>query len=117
MITILNQAVVLAAGAAPAGGAGAFWSQMLLMLPIFGIMYFLLIRPQQVKAKEHREMVSRLKAGDRVVTSGGIHGRISGVKDTTVMLTIAEKIEIEVLRSAIGAVLRDAAEDGDRKAR
>jgi preprotein translocase subunit YajC len=90
---------------------------MLLMLPIFGIMYFLLIRPQQVKAREHRELVSRLKVGDHVVTSGGIHGRISGVKEDTVMLTIADKVEVEVVRSSIGAVLKDsvpAKESGKR---
>jgi preprotein translocase subunit YajC len=92
-------------------------SQMLLMLPIFGIMYFLLIRPQQVKAKEHRKMVSRLKVGDRIVTSGGIHGQISGVKDDTVLLTVADKVEIEVMRSAIGVVLTEENETGDRNGR
>lgn len=107
--------IFLAAAGTPPGGAGpAIMSQMLILLPVFGIMYFLLIRPQQVKAKEHRELVSRLKVGDRVVTSGGIHGRISGVKDDTVLLTIADKVEIEIMRSAIGVVLKDNDEEGSR---
>ena len=69
------------------------------------IMYLLLIRPQQRKAKEHQEMVNRLKAGDRVVTTGGLHGTIGSVRDNTVMLRVADKVEIEVVRSAVGTVL------------
>lgn len=85
-----------AAGAQP-GGFTAF----IPLIIMFVIFYFLLIRPQQKKAKEHREMVNNLKKGDRVVTSGGIYGTISSVDDTTVNLEIAEKIRIKVMRGNI----------------
>ena len=75
------------------------------MVLIFAIMYLLLIRPQQKRQKEQREMVSRLKAGDRVLTSAGIYGTITGVKDAAVTVEIAKGVEIEVLRGAIGNVI------------
>lgn len=107
-ILVADAAQPAPAGAAP--GGGAFIVQMMPMILIFVIMYLLLIRPQQQKAKQHREMVSKLKVGDRIVTSGGIHGTVSGVKEQTVMLKIADKVEVEVVRSAIGTVLSGSSE-------
>ena len=75
------------------------------MFLLLAIMYFLMLRPQQVKAKEHREMVSRLKVGDKVITTGGIHGTIAGVDDTSLMLQVAAGVEIRIVRSAVGTVL------------
>jgi len=91
---------------APAPSTGqALFVQMVPLLLIFAIMYFLLIRPQQKRTREHQEMVNRLKAGDRVVTSGGIVGTVTGVKDNMVTLRIADKVEVEVLRTAVGTVM------------
>ncbi|HEX3033482.1 MAG TPA: preprotein translocase subunit YajC [Bacillota bacterium] len=73
-------------------------SVLLLML----VFYFLLIRPQQKQAKAKQELLNSLRDKDKVVTIGGIYGTIMRVKDKTVMLKIAEKTEIEVLKSAIG---------------
>jgi preprotein translocase subunit YajC len=70
------------------------------------IFYFLLIRPQQRRQKEHQRLLSSLKTGDRVVTSGGIHGLIANVKDTTVLLKVADNVKIEVDKSAISNVAR-----------
>ena len=56
------------------------------------ITYFLLIRPQQKRQKEHRSMVSNLKKGDRIITSGGLYGRITGIDDTTLTVEIADKV-------------------------
>jgi preprotein translocase subunit YajC len=89
-----------AGGAADGGGFTAFVPLILM----FAIFYFLLIRPQQKKAKEHQAMINALKKGDRVITSGGIHGRITSVDDTTITLEIAEKVKIKVSRGNIGAV-------------
>ena len=89
----------------PGGLAQGFASFMPIIL-MFVIMYLLLIRPQQKKAKEHRELLSQLKTGDAVVTNGGIYGVISGVKDRTLMLKIAPNVEVEVARAAV-AGLRD----------
>lgn len=86
------------------GGAGGLVGIGYMVL-LVGIMYFLLLRPQQQKAKQHREMVSRLKAGDQVVTNGGIHGEVTGVDETDVTLKVAENVELKVVKSAIGSVL------------
>lgn len=71
---------------------------------IFVIFYFLLIRPQQQKQKQHAELVSKLKKGDHVVTTGGIYGIISTVKDRTVLLKIDENVKIEVQKNCISYV-------------
>ena len=70
------------------------------------IFYFLLFRPQQKKQKEVQEMLNNLAYGDTVMTTGGIHGKITGLADAVVTLEIADKVRIKVARSAIGAVLQ-----------
>ena len=87
-------------GQAAGGGFGAF-VPIILMFVIF---YFLLIRPQQKKAKEHQQMITDLKKGDRVVTSGGIHGQITSLDETLVTLEIAEKVRIKVTRSSLAGL-------------
>ncbi|MBU2490934.1 MAG: preprotein translocase subunit YajC [Proteobacteria bacterium] len=82
-------------------GGGAFFVPLILMFVIF---YFLLIRPQQKKAKEVQQMISSLKKGDRVVTNGGVYGRISGLDENTITLEIADKVKIKVLRSAVASL-------------
>ena len=71
---------------------------------IFAIFYFLLIRPQQKKQKEHEKMISELKKNDDVVTSGGIHGTVVNVKDSTLTLRIDDNVKVEVNRNAISYV-------------
>ncbi len=95
---------------APAGQGGGFgdWSFIIMMAVIFVIFYFLLIRPQQKKQKELRAMLDSLAYGDMVMTTGGIHGKITGLADAVVTLEIADKVRIKVSRSAIGAVLQKA---------
>ena len=68
---------------------------------IFGIFYFLLIRPQQKKQKEHEKMMTALKKNDEVVTNGGIHGTVINVKDSTLTVRIDENVKVEVNRNAI----------------
>ena len=89
-----------AAGGAQAGGFTAF----IPLIIMFAIFYFLLIRPQQKKTKQHREMISALKKGDRVVTSGGIHGRITSADDTVVTVEISDKVRIKINRGNIAAL-------------
>ena len=91
-------------GAGAAQGAGGFSSFIPLIL-MFVIFYFLLIRPQQKKAKEHREMINALKKGDRIVTTGGLHGRITAVGDTVLTVEIAEKVRVKIARGNVGAVV------------
>lgn len=95
-------------GAPGAQGAGGFgdWSFIIMMVVIFGIFYFLMIRPQQKKQKELKAMLDNLAYGDTVMTSGGIHGKVTGLADAVITLEIADKVRIKVARSAIGAVLQ-----------
>ena len=74
---------------AAAGGGDVFTSLVIPMVLIFGIMYFLLIRPQQKKLKEHQAMIGALRRGDQIVTAGGIVGKVTKVRDD-------EEIEIEI---------------------
>ena len=88
-----------------AGAAGALGSFIPLIL-IFAIMYFLLIRPQQKKVKEHRAMVEALRRGDRVVTQGGLIGKVTKVKDDAELeVEIAQGVHVTVVRSTIAQVL------------
>jgi len=77
------------------------------LLLIFGIMYFLLIRPQQKKLKEHQEMVAALRRGDQVVTQGGIVGKVTKVKDESneIEVEISSGVSVRVIRSTIATVM------------
>ncbi|HAI22068.1 MAG TPA: preprotein translocase subunit YajC [Clostridiales bacterium UBA8153] len=72
-----------------------------------GLFYFLLIRPQQQQQKRRQAMLSALQAGDRIVTAGGIHGVVTKLKDETVLVRVAEKVEVEVQKGGIAAVVRE----------
>ena len=91
---------------AAGGGAGSAFAQFIPLLLIFAIMYFLLIRPQQKKVKEHRAMVEALRRGDQVVTQGGLIGKVSKVKDDNeVEVELAEGVRVRVVKSTIAQVL------------
>jgi preprotein translocase subunit YajC len=93
-----------------AGSTGGFgdWGFMIMMGVIFVIFYFLMIRPQQKKQKDLKTMLDKLAYGDAVVTTGGIHGRVTGLSDSVITLEIADKVRIKVSRGAIGTVLQKA---------
>ena len=71
---------------------------------IFAIFYFLIIRPQMNKQKQHKEMLSNVKKNDQIVTSGGIHGTIVNVKETTVILRIDDSVKIEINKEAVSII-------------
>ena len=100
---------LILAQAAPAGAPPQ--NLLVTMMPlvfIFVIFYFLLIRPQQKKQKDHEKLVQAVKTGDQVVTSAGIHGTVSNVKDKTVIVKIADNVKVEFDRSAVVAVEKPA---------
>lgn len=107
-------AYAMGAGGAGGEGAGGFTGFIPLIL-MFVIFYFLLIRPQQKRSKEHRQMVSSLKKGDRIVTSGGIHGRITGLDDTTLTVEIADKVRVKVARGNVSAMVQPASQSQSDK--
>jgi preprotein translocase subunit YajC len=90
------------AGQAQSGGL--WYMQLLPFAFIFVIFYFLLIRPQQKRQKEHQQLLTNLKTGDKVITTSGIHGLIANVKDTTFLVKIADNVKIEVDKNAIASV-------------
>lgn len=97
--------VAYAMGTAGAGGqGGSGWQAFVPIILMFAIFYFLLIRPQQKKAKDHRQMLSSLKKGDHVVSSGGLHGVVTGITDDIVTMEIAPKIRVKVSRGSISGI-------------
>ena len=96
---LINEA--WAQGAGPSGGM----ESMLLIVLMFVVLYFLMIRPQMKRAKEHKGMIEALQKGDEVVTAGGVLGRISRINENYITLEIASNIEIQVQRPAVQLVL------------
>ena len=85
-------------------------SQLIAIVLIFVVFYFLLIRPQKKVQEEHKKMIAGLKKNDEIVTSGGIHGTIANVKDVTVTLKVDDNVKIEVQKSSIASIRRKASE-------
>jgi preprotein translocase subunit YajC len=94
-----------AADPAPAAGPAAGFMSFLPLVIIFVIFYFLLIRPQSKRAKEHREMVAKLAKGDEVVAGGGILGRVTDLSESYITVEIADGVAIKVQRQAVAQVL------------
>lgn len=89
----------------PGGGIGSFFVPLIF---IFIIMYFVMIRPQKKRQEQQQKLIGSLKTGDRVVTNAGIHGLISNVKETTVLVKVADNVKIEIDKSAITNVQKEA---------
>jgi preprotein translocase subunit YajC len=105
-MTIAPGADLTLAGMMPPSGSGggAVVTQLLFFAAIFAIFYFLLIRPQQKQKADRQRMLAGLKRGDRVVTTGGLHGTIIGLTEHTVSLRVADQVKLEFDRSAVGRV-------------
>ena len=97
-------------GGATGGGTGAILTQLAFFGAIFAIFYFLLIRPQQRQRREREAMLTAVKKGDRVVTSSGMHGTVTGLSDQTVVLRVSDGgVKLEFDRSAIGRIVEKTA--------
>lgn len=99
---LISPAWAQAPAAAPQGGG---IESMLLILAMFAVLYFLMIRPQMKRAKEHKTMVEGLQKGDEVITAGGILGRITRVDDQYVTVSLAQGVEVQMQRHAVQTVL------------
>ncbi|HYL98736.1 MAG TPA: preprotein translocase subunit YajC [Blastocatellia bacterium] len=95
-------------GGGAAGGGSLFTGLIAPMILVFGIFYFLIIRPQQKKQKqqqtEREKMLDSLKPNDKIITTGGIYGTIIGVRESTVMLRIAQGVSVELSRTAVAGM-------------
>ena len=101
-MSIISTAYAQATGASPTGGG---LSQILILVVFVVVFYFLLIRPQQKRAKDHQSLLSKLAAGDEVLTAGGIVGRVTEVSDSFVTVEIADGVRIKVQRQQISSLL------------
>lgn len=101
LLGLLQQQGAPANPAQGQAGGSNFIVQFLPLILIFAVFYFLVIRPQSRKAKDHQAMLAALKKGDEVVTTGGIVGRISGIKDDEITLQVQEGVRLRVLRSHV----------------
>jgi preprotein translocase subunit YajC len=99
-------AYALGTGGTGGGGQGGGFGAFIPLILMFAIFYFLLIRPQQKKAKDHKAMIASVKKGDTVVSSGGLHGVITGLKDDVVTMEIAPKIRVKVSRGSIAGLAK-----------
>lgn len=114
LFNFINEAYAM--GPAPqaggqAGGAQGMIANMLPLALIFVVFYFLLIRPQQKKAKEHKQMLDNIKKGDKIVTAGGIYGVVEAVTDNTITIKVAENVKVKVGKGFISSVRTAADED------
>jgi preprotein translocase subunit YajC len=95
-----------AMGTQPGGGQGSQIMSFLPIIFIFVIFYFLLIRPQQKRSKEHRALLSNIKVGDTVLTTGGIYGKITGMREDIITVEISEKVRVKINRGNIAGVAK-----------
>ncbi len=96
----ISEAFAMAGDAAGQQGRSGYEGIIMLVI-MFAIFYFLLIRPQQKRAKQHRQLIENLKVGDPVVTAGGIHGKVAALQENVVTLEVATGVKIKVNRSAV----------------
>ena len=100
--------IFLAMAPPPDGhGGGSMISTLIMFGAIFAIFYFMIIRPQQKRAKEQKKMLEAIQKGDKVILSGGIHGVIDGLEEKTVLVDVGNKVKIKFERSSILSVLKD----------
>ncbi|MDH6309237.1 preprotein translocase subunit YajC [Dysgonomonas sp. PFB1-18] len=100
-MTLLNVLLQAADGAAPGGFMNSSTTMIIMMVLLFAIMYFFMIRPQQKKQKQLQEQRNAIKTGDKVVTAGGIHGKVKEVGDSYFIVEIAEGTRIKIEKSSV----------------
>ena len=101
MFELIDSAYAMGAAPGDGGEGGNPFASLLPFVLMFAVLYFLILRPQMRKQKNQQRMVEELEKGHKVVTSGGIHGTIDGVKDDIIVLKIADNVKIEVSRAAV----------------
>lgn len=102
---------------AQAGGGGGLLDLLLPMILVFGVFYFLVIRPQSKQRREREQMLTQLKAGDEVITTGGILGKIKSIRDNIVTLEVSDRVKLRVLQNQIAGLEKQviAAEPGNKE--
>jgi preprotein translocase subunit YajC len=107
------QYIIFMMGSPVGGAAGQQANPIMSLMPLvlmFGVLYFLMIRPQQKRAKDHKKMLEALQKNDTVITSGGIRGTVTNVKDDTATVRIADNVKVDFIKSSITQVQKSSAE-------
>jgi preprotein translocase subunit YajC len=107
---MIDLAYAMAPGPGGGGNGGGILSILPLMIGMFAIMYFLIIRPQQKQRREREALLQAIKKGDRVVTTSGLFGTVVGLSEQTVTLKVADQVKLDFERSAIGRIVTSAKE-------
>lgn len=97
---MISEAYAMAGNAAAQQGSPGYEGLIMLVI-MFAIFYFLLIRPQQKRAKQHKNLLDSLKVGDKVVTAGGIHGKVAAIQENVVILEVATGVKVKTNRSSV----------------
>jgi preprotein translocase subunit YajC len=113
-MALLPLAQVNTQGQQQQGGTAQMLQMILMIGGMFAVLYFLMIRPQRKRQREHMDMISNLKKGDRVITRGGIHGLVTLVRDNTLKLRVADNCEIILSKSAVAAVVSPGEGEGGK---
>jgi preprotein translocase subunit YajC len=82
-------------------------STLLMFALIIGIFYFMILRPQQRRQKEREKMLNAVKKGDKIISSGGIHGTVIGVEEKTVLVQVADNVKLKIDRTAVASIVRE----------
>ena len=109
---MIDLAYAMAPSPGGGGNGGGIMSVLPLMIGMFAIMYFLIIRPQQKQRRERENLLRAIKKGDRVVTTGGLYGTVVGLSEHSVTLKVADQVKLDFERSAIGRIVPAA---GDKE--
>jgi preprotein translocase subunit YajC len=111
VLALLDIAYAMGTAGEEGGAAQGLGGMLFPLIMIFVIFYFILIRPQQKKAKQHQEFLNRLKRGDEVITSGGIYGKVTGLTDKVITLEVANNVRIKVSRNQIAGLKEEEKEE------
>jgi len=104
--SMISEAYALGTNPAAGGQGGSQYMSIIMLVAIVGIFYFLMIRPQQKRAKEHKNFLANLKKGDKIITSGGLYGTITGITDDSITIEIAEKVRVKVEKGTVATLQR-----------
>jgi preprotein translocase subunit YajC len=100
----MNTAYAMGSQAASGQGGANQWMSFLPLILLFVVFYFLLIRPQQKRAKQQKSFIENLKKGDKIITSSGLYGTITGITDDAITIEIAEKVRVKIAKNAVASL-------------
>lgn len=89
-------------------GGGGITGTLLMFAAIFVIFYFLILRPQQKRQKDRKKLLDSVKKGDKIITAGGVHAKVIGVEEKTLLIEIADNVKVKIERGSIGSVVKEA---------